>query len=104
MKIEKVSSWAELLASIAVVVTLVVLVFEVRSTNVALERQAAMDRAAALTAPFLDHPMLSDILAKIKAVDGSDQIPAAQFLEYNRYRQSFVDFVNQVEPLTRSGG
>lgn len=76
MKIEKVSAWAELFASIAVVVTLVILVLEVRATNVSLKRQAAMDRAAAFSEPFLDEPMLGDILGKIKAVDGPDPIPA----------------------------
>ena len=74
MKIEKVSAWAELLASIAVVVTLVVLVLEVQATNVALERQAALDGVSGFTDAFFEAPVLADVLAKIKAVDGTDPI------------------------------
>jgi len=83
MKIEKVSAWAELLASIAVVVTLVVLVLEVRATNISLERQAAMDRAGGLTEAFFEAPVFADILAKIKAVDGDDPIEAQLMARYD---------------------
>jgi hypothetical protein len=83
MKIEMVSSWGELLASVAVVVTLVVLVFEVRATNTALERQAAIDRTAALTAPFFEDPLLGEILGKIKAVDGGDPVPVELMERYD---------------------
>jgi len=159
MKINKASAWAELLSSIAVVVTLVVLVFEVRATNVALERQAAMDRVSGFTDAFFEAPVLADVLAKIKAVDGTDPIadelmarygltsPEAiiwgrhlwvvwsgieadfmirgdqpeirsmvailkaspdneiylQILDYGRHEESFVDYVNAIEPFTLEG-
>jgi hypothetical protein len=56
----------ELAGIAAVIVSLVILIIEVRSNTVALERQIAMDRANALAAPFFESELPS-ILAKIKS-------------------------------------
>lgn len=77
MTLEKWAHWAEIVASGAVIVTLVVLVQEVRGNTRALERQADLDRAAALTTPFFEAPELASILAKIKSVDGADPVVQA---------------------------
>ena len=49
-----------------------------------------------------DQPEIRQLVAILKGAP--DNQIYLQSLEYNRYRQSFVDFVNQVEPLTRRGG
>jgi hypothetical protein len=77
MKLEKWAHWAEIVASVAVVVTLVILVGEVRGNTLALERQADLDRASALTTPFFSAPQLASVLNRIKAVDGLDPLPQA---------------------------
>ena len=82
MKLEQWAHWAEIIASIGVVVTLVVLVQEVRYNTLALERQADLDRAAALAEPFFEAPELASVLAKIKAVDGEDAFPDALIERY----------------------
>ena len=61
---------AELAGITAVIVSLVILIIEVRGNTVALERQIAMDRANALAVPFFESELPS-ILAKIKSVDGA---------------------------------
>ncbi len=70
MKLQQWANWAEIAASVGVVVTLVFLLQEVRGNTLAIERQASLDRAASWTAPFFPSEDLPDILAKVKAVDG----------------------------------
>lgn len=82
MKLEKWAQWAEIVASAAVIVTLVVLVGEVRGNTLALERQADLDRATALNTPFFYAPELASVLARIKAVDGQDPLPQALMDRY----------------------
>ena len=77
MKLQEWANWSEIVASIAVIVTLVFLAQEVRNNTLALERQADLDRASALSDPFFEAPELAGVLAKIKAVDGEDPLPRA---------------------------
>ncbi|HSM08765.1 MAG TPA: hypothetical protein VLA33_07075 [Gemmatimonadota bacterium] len=65
MKTESWARWSEIIASVAVIVTLAFLVVELRTTRQVLERQATLDRAAVLLDPFVENPHLSDILAKV---------------------------------------
>jgi hypothetical protein len=70
MKAARVAPWFEIAANLGVIVTLVLLVAEVRNNTLALERQALLDRSAAMNYPFLENPLMAEILADIKAVDG----------------------------------
>lgn len=74
MKLHEWADLAEVVASIAVVVTLIVLVFEVRANTAAIERDALLERSNRLSAPFLNTADLSRISAKIQAVDGVDPV------------------------------
>jgi hypothetical protein len=67
----KWKDYAELLGFVAIIISLVVLIVEVRQNTLATERQIALDRAAAMTSPFFDSELAS-ILAKIKSADGAD--------------------------------
>lgn len=82
MKLAQWANWAEIVASLGVVVTLVVLIQEVRYNTLTLERQADLDRAATLAQPFFEAPELAAVLAKIKAVDGEDAFPRALMERY----------------------
>lgn len=82
MKLEKFAQWAEIVASVAVILSLVFLIREVQDNTRAIERQADLDRAAALTAPFFEAPELAAVLDKIKGVDGADALPAALVERY----------------------
>jgi len=77
MKLQKWAQGAEIVASVGVVITLVILVQEIRWNTRALERQSDLDRAQALTTPFFEAPELASVLSKIKAVDGHDPLPEA---------------------------
>lgn len=90
MTLERWAHWAEIIASFAVILTLIVVGGEVRDNTRALERQADLDRASALTTPFFEAPQLASILARIKDVDGSD--PMAQAL-VDRYALSMEDAI-----------
>jgi hypothetical protein len=82
MKTEKLAHWAEIISSLVVVITLIFLINEVQRNTMALERQAAMDRNASITAPFFEAPELASIIAKIKTVDGPDPFPEALMARY----------------------
>lgn len=81
-KVELWAQWAEIAASLTVVITLVLLVQEVRRNTRALQRQADVERAVAMTYPFFENPGLADVLDKIKAVDGQDPVPRALMEHY----------------------
>ncbi len=68
----------ETLGFLAVVASMVFVGMEIRQNTTALRRDAALQRADALSAPFLSgDSQLPSILAKIKTVDGLDPTTAA---------------------------
>jgi hypothetical protein len=82
MNLKQTASWAEIIASAAVVASLVFLIFEVRENTRALDRQAIRDQSTALNAPFVDDPKIPAILAKVKEVDGPEPIEQALIDRY----------------------
>ena len=68
----KWKDYAELIGFVAIIVSLVVLIIEVRQNTLAIERQIALDRAASMTSAFFDSELAS-ILERIKSVDGLDR-------------------------------
>lgn len=77
MKRDELAQWAELVASVAIIATLIVLVFEVQGNTAALERQAMLDRANAIGSPFFEDPRLASASAKVRAVDGANPVQSA---------------------------
>jgi len=75
MKIERVSHWVEILANVGVIVTLLLLVAEVRGNTLALQRQTRLDRADAMNSAFLESAVMPTILAEVKAIDTWDGNP-----------------------------
>ena len=82
MKLEHVASWSEVVASLGVIVTLALLVREVRDNTRALEREALVSRANTLYAPYLGESEVPAILAKVKAVDGPEELEQAYIARY----------------------
>lgn len=66
-------SWkgvAELIGLTVLTVSVVVLIYEVRANTAAIAYQAKMDAFRAVADPFFESDALSQVLAKIKTVDG----------------------------------
>jgi len=64
----------------AIVVTLIVLIIEVRENTASIDRQASVDRISAATEPFFDAELAS-ILVKIKSIDGEDTSAVNAYVE-----------------------
>lgn len=83
MKLERWAHLAEIVASMAVVVTLVFLAVEVRANTLVIERQSYEQRTDRVFEPFLDPSTLPTIYAKVKAVDGMDRSVQAFMDQYD---------------------
>jgi len=64
----------EWVTSLAVIVSLVVLVVEVRANTRAIERQILLDRYARIASPFIQGPELIEAVQRVKAVDGWPEV------------------------------
>lgn len=71
MKNEQWAQWLEVVASGAIIVTLIILVIEVQTNTAAVERQAAYERALTVSTPFFEDPDLAESFVKILSVDGA---------------------------------
>jgi hypothetical protein len=83
VRLERAAHWAEILANFGVVVTLVILIFQVGDNTRALRGQAILDRGAAFTEPFLSESAAPTVLSKIKAVDGPEPLVQAYMERYD---------------------
>ena len=81
MKLENLASISEIFSSIAIVITLIVLVFEVQGNTAALQRQIENDRASRLSTK--DSPYIPNILTKIREVHGVGMVEEAYVEKYD---------------------
>lgn len=82
MKLERWAPLAEVLASVAVVFSLVFLVYEIRQNTKSLEREMQMELILSYSDVYLDQPILAEIYAKVKAVDGLEPLADAYVERY----------------------
>jgi len=82
MKLELIARWAEIIASVAVVVSLIFLTIEVRENTLAVESQAIRDRSQSLNFSFVTSSKVPEILAKIKETDGPEALEQAYVDRY----------------------
>jgi hypothetical protein len=68
-RLEKFTSVAEIVASVGVIITLVILVQGVRTNTLAIQEQARAQMIGALTGPFLNSDVMPGLYAKVKGVD-----------------------------------
>jgi len=73
----------EWIGQAAVVITLVVLIMEVRANTKALERQIVLDSSSQLSTPILSSPELLAAYERVKAVDGWEPIVLALVEQYD---------------------
>lgn len=83
MKNEQWAQWLEVVASAGIIVTLIILVLEVRTNTAALQRQAELDQSSAYNAPFLDDSGLAQVLVKMAKVDGPSRVQQALVDRYS---------------------
>lgn len=72
--------WLEMITGLAVVISLIVLVVEVRTNTAAIERQGRIDQLNMINQPYLDDVEMGRVLAKVKSVDGREDHVSA-FME-----------------------
>ena len=101
MKSEQWAQWAEVIASAAIIATLVVLIWEVRGNTTALERRALLDRANAITSPFFLDPRLASASEKVRAVDGPNQIQAAFIDRYQHTEAEALVWARHLDLIWR---
>lgn len=83
MKNQQWAQWLEVVASAAIIVTLIILVLEVRTNTAALQRQAELDQSSAYNSPFFDDSGLARVLAKMMEVDGPSRVQQAFMDRYS---------------------
>jgi hypothetical protein len=83
MKLERWAHASEIFGAIAIVISLVILIFEVRNNTAIQQQQMQIDRALNFTDTFLNAPHLADIYAKVKAVDGIEPLAGAYVERYS---------------------
>lgn len=76
----RTTDWSQIIGTIAVVLGLLLVWEELRTTRQAMERQALVERYAALAEPFFESTEIVSASAKIREVDGRGPIEAA-FIE-----------------------
>ena len=82
MTLGKWAHASEVFGSIAIVISLVFLIQEVRSNTLVQERQLELERTLSYSDTFLSSPELADVIAKVKAVDGTEPLAAAYIDRY----------------------
>jgi len=82
MKTQEWAARAEIVASLAVILTLVFVIYELRQNTLAIERQTGLERVARMNEPYLSLPELRAVHAKIKDKDGQEEIVQAFIDEY----------------------
>lgn len=97
MNTQKWAAWMEIVASVAVVITLVFLIYEVRQNTVAIERQTVLDRQARLVEPYLTSPDFRAVYAKIKEKDGRELRVTALIDRYGLTDEEAVLWVRHLD-------
>ncbi len=97
MRTKDWATWAEIVASVAVIITLIFLVYEVRQNTKALERQTMLERSSRLVGPYMSSGEFRAIYAKIKRKDGREESVAAFVDSYGLSDEEAVYWVRSLE-------
>jgi hypothetical protein len=81
-------------ASLAVVISLTLVVMEIRGNTLAVERQVIADHQRAIFTPFLSPEVLVSAINKIKAVDGHANYVQAFMTTYDMNESEAYVFTN----------
>ena len=83
---------AEIVSGLAIIVTLVILIQEVKNNTNTIQLQIAEQGSAAANMPFINPESLPDIYAKIKEID-SDQLDEIVKLYVDKYGMSVQEAI-----------
>src|SRR6056297_2430876 len=86
MEKRRLVEWLEVTTGLAVLVGLGLVVTEIRVNTAAVNRQAAVERASALTEPFFYSEVVRSADRKVRAVDGDEGV-AKVFAEHYEMSQ-----------------
>ena len=81
-KLQEYALITEIVSGIAILITLAILIIEVRNNTAAIELQVAENRSAASMAPFFNPQTLPGLYAKVKEVDGLDDEEIIAFMAH----------------------
>ena len=70
--LKKTVQIVEIVGGVGILISLIVLIIEVRANTNAIDRQASLDRNARIFEPYISN--IPDIYTKVKAVDGLEPI------------------------------
>ena len=79
----KLKDQLEWITGLAVVISLIVLIVEVRANTQAIEREILIGSSARLAEPFLSGPELFSAYERVKAVDGWEPMTEAFMEQYD---------------------
>jgi hypothetical protein len=96
---EKWAAWADIVASVAVVVTLAFLIVEVRQNTLTVERQIRLERQSRMIDPYLDSQEFRQIYTRIKATDGREPTVAAFAETYSLADEEAVYWVRHLDVI-----
>jgi hypothetical protein len=99
MKMQKWVDLAEITASVGVIITLIILILDVRENTRALERQVHVERVSRLVAPYLENDAIPRVYARIKAVDGEDALVQAYADRYDLTIEDAVRWRSHLDQL-----
>jgi len=90
---------SELVASIAVVISLVFLIYEIRQNTVTLEKQIWMDRQSRMVDPYLSSDEIRSAYAKIKSKDGLEHRVDVFVEKYDLDTEEAVAWVRMLDAM-----
>jgi hypothetical protein len=103
MNLQRWTQLSEIAASFGVIITLVILIQEVRTNTLAIRQQTLEQRAAAVAEPFLNPEVLPGLYARVKAVDGEVDPDVAAFMErYAMTAEEALQWTRHLQVLWRS--
>jgi len=98
------ANWAEIIETIVILVSMVLLIQEVRGNTQALQLQAYMARGEAHVRPYFDVDGFSRVYAKVKAVDtGFPETAITAFQErYDMTQEEALLWVRHLDDIWRN--
>lgn len=97
MTLEKWVHASEVFGSIAIVISLAILILEVRNNTLVQQLQMQQDRYLMYTDTMLSSPDLGDIYSKVKAVDGIEPLAGAYMERYELTASEAVRWARLVQ-------
>ena len=90
---------SELVASVAVIISLIFLIYEVRQNTATMEKQIWIDRQGRMIEPYMDSGEIRSAYAKIKSKDGLERRVDAFIEEYGLDTEEALAWVRMLDSI-----